>query len=67
MIDHPYKPLQVSVIAALLVVFWEMFWNMWDGRNCQYLLWFLAATAIILPNALPAKENLSQKAEQRAQ
>ena len=67
MIDHPYKPLQVSVIAALLVVFWEMFWNMWDGRNCQYLLWFLAATAIILPNALPAKENLPQKAEQRAQ
>lgn len=67
MIDHPYKPLQVSVIAALLVVFWEMFWNMWDGRNCQYLLWFLAATAIILPNALPAKEDLSQKAEQRAQ
>ena len=54
-----FRPLQVSLVAGLVAVYWEQLWDIFNSRQQAYLFWFLAAMAVALPRALrslPARE-----------
>jgi len=48
------RPLQVSLLAGLVAIYWEQAWDIFNSRQQGYLFWFLAAMAVALPRALPA-------------
>ncbi len=59
-IAEPYRPFQVSVVAALIAIYWELNWDIFDSRSQNYILWFVVAMAAILPRALAPDDALGQ-------
>jgi O-antigen ligase len=55
-ISPEFRPLQVSLVAGLVAIYWEQAWDIYNSRQQGYLYWFLAAMAVALPRALPATE-----------
>jgi O-antigen ligase len=53
-IARDLRPLQVSLVAGLVAIYWEQAWDIFNSRQQGYLYWFLAAMAVALPRALPA-------------
>ncbi|HYS04821.1 MAG TPA: O-antigen ligase family protein [Candidatus Dormibacteraeota bacterium] len=51
-----FRPLQISLVAGLVAIFWEQAWDIFNSRQQEYLLWFLAAMAAALPRALSASQ-----------
>ena len=52
---HPaYRPFQISLVAGVVAMCWEMAWDIFLDRQHEYLLWTIAALAVIVPRALPA-------------
>jgi len=54
-----FRPLQVSLVAGLVAIYWEQLWDIFNSRQQGYLFWFTAALAVALPRALtplPARE-----------
>jgi O-antigen ligase len=51
-----YRPLQISLVAGLVAIYWEMIWDIFDGKQQQYVLWFLITLAAILPRILPQSQ-----------
>lgn len=49
-----FRPLQVSLVAGLVAIYWEQVWDIFNSRPQGYLFWFLASMAVALPRALPA-------------
>ena len=47
-----YRPYQIAFVAALVAIYWEMLWDIFDSRQQDYILWSVASLAIILPRAL---------------
>jgi len=52
-IDPDYRSLQISLIACLVAIYWEMFWDIFDSRQQDYILWLVASLAVILPRVFP--------------
>ena len=50
------RPVQIGIVAALVVIHWQMIWDIYDGRQANYIYWFLAAAAVTLPQVF-AKES----------
>ncbi len=50
----PYRPLQISLVAGLVSIYWEMIWDMFNGKQQEYILWLLVAIATILPRIFSA-------------
>ena len=48
-----YRPLQISLVAGLVAIYWEMFWDIFDGKQQKYPFWFMISLAAILPRILP--------------
>jgi len=48
------RPLQVSLVAGLVAIYWEQIWDIFNSRQQGYLFWFMAALAVALPRAMPA-------------
>jgi len=53
-IGPAWRPLQVSLVAGLVAIYWEQLWDIFNSRQQGYLFWFIAAMAVALPRALPA-------------
>jgi O-antigen ligase len=53
-IASEFRPLQVSLVAGLVAIYWEQVWDIFNSRPQGYLYWFLASMAVALPRALPA-------------
>lgn len=52
LVDPAYRPLQVALVAAFPAIFWEMYWDTFNGRQQGYMLWFLVALAVLVPRIL---------------
>jgi O-antigen ligase len=53
-IEPAYRPLQIAIVAGLVAIAWEMIWDMYNGRQQGYILWYLVALSVILPRVLSA-------------
>ena len=51
-----FRPLQVSLVAGLVAIYWEQLWDIFNSQQQEYLFWFLAAMAVALPKALQATQ-----------
>jgi O-antigen ligase len=47
-----HRPLQIALLACLLAICWEMFWDVFNGRQHGYITVFVAALAVIVPRVL---------------
>ena len=57
-VDTDHRPLQISLLAALIAVCWEQYWDIFQSKPQGYMLWFLAALAVVLPRVLPRAGSL---------
>jgi len=54
-IRSEFRPYQIALVGGLVAIYWEMAWDIFLDRQHEYLLWFIAALAVIVPRALPAE------------
>jgi O-antigen ligase len=52
-VQSAYRPFQISLVAGVVAMCWEMAWDIFLDRQHEYLLWTIAALAVIVPRALP--------------
>lgn len=53
---HPaYRPFQIGLVGGLVAMYWELAWDIFMDRQHDYLVWYVAALAVIVPRALPAE------------
>lgn len=52
LVDPAFRPLQVALVAVFPAIFWEMYWDTFNGRQQGYMLWFLVALAVLVPRIL---------------
>jgi O-antigen ligase len=50
-----FRPLQISLVAGFVAIYWEQVWDIFNSRQQAYLFWFLVAMAVALPKAFPAR------------
>jgi O-antigen ligase len=56
-VSPEFRPLQISILAGLLAMYWEQNWDIFSSRQQNYLFWLLAAMAVVLPRVLrPARQ-----------
>jgi O-antigen ligase len=51
-ISAEFRPVQISLVAGLLAMYWEQNWDIFNSRQQGYLYWLVSAMAICLPRAL---------------
>jgi O-antigen ligase len=51
-----FRPLQISLFAGLVAIGWEMYWDMFNGRQQAYIFWFMTSLAVIVPRVLKRAE-----------
>jgi O-antigen ligase len=60
---HPaFRPYQISLVAGLVAMLWEMAWDIFLDRQHEYLLWFIVALVVIVPRALPGESRAAEAA-----
>lgn len=49
-----FRPVQVALVAALVALYWEQAWDIFNSRQQGYIYWIVAALSIVFPRVLPA-------------
>lgn len=44
-----YLPIQVGLMASLVMIHWQMIWEIYDGRQPNYIYWYFASLAVAVP------------------
>jgi O-antigen ligase len=48
-VSAEYRPMQICLIGALVAIYWEMYWDIFDSKQQEYMLWTVVALAVIFP------------------